>query len=394
MNISIPAGYYSTQSITASTNKRDVSQLLEVWAHKETPFLNRISWGEESGGLVIEWLHEHLGWGYVEVSAAVASGGTVFQATSGLAGLTMAEQTKQIRVGTLMFGKGVADSGEISGDFGWFVCTTIGSSYSVTGAWIASTKTSLAASAKFYIVGSFANEGSDPDRDTSRARSLLSNKMTILRKDIRITGSQAATDMHAVANELQHQVASRTLELQFERERSILLSWGQARSATAEGLFKGMLQLLHEQNANSWVDISTTALAETTFNDLVAEIAEHGGRPDVVVGPYAQIRKFTGWAADRIRSRPDDRIGGQYVTSYLTDTGITLDLIPMSLFPSSLLFVLDTSKIKLRAKSGRKLMLDKLGKTGDYDQWQLLSEYSLEHHGVAQGHHGGFLVLS
>jgi len=394
MNISIPAGYYSTQSITSSTNKRDVSQLLEVWAHKETPLLNRISWGEESGGLIIEWLHEHLGWGYVEVSAALASGGTVFQATSGIAGLTMAEQTKQIRVGTLMFGKGVADSGEISGDFGWFVCTTIGSSYSVTGAWIASTKTSLAASAKFYIVGSFANEGSDPDRDTSRKRTLLSNKMTILRKDIRMTGSQMSTDMHAVASELQHQTAMRILELQFERERSVLLSWGQDRAADAEGLFKGMLQLLREQNANDWVDISTTSLSESGFNDLVASIAEHGGRPDVVVGPYTQVRKFTGWGADRIRSRPDDRVGGQYVTSYLTDTGITLDLVPLPHFPSSLLFVLDTNKIKLRAKKGRKLVLEKLGKTGDYDQWQLLSEYSLEHHGVAQGHHGGFLVLA
>jgi len=394
MNLSIPAGYYSTQSITASTNKRDVSQLLEVWAHKETPLLNRISWGDESGGLIIEWLHEHLGWMYVEVSAALASGGTVFQATSGLAGLTMAEQTKQINVGTLMFGKGVADAGEISGDFGWFVCTTIGASYSVTGAWIASTKTSLAASAKFYIVGSFANEGSEPDRDASRARTLLSNKMTILRKDIRITGSQAATDMHAVSNELSHQTALRLLEMQFQRERSILLSWGQARSATAAGLFEGMLQLLHEQVANNWLDITTTALAETTFNDLVANIAENGGRPDVVVSNYTQIRKFTGWEGDRIRSSPDQRVGGQYVTQYLTDTGITLDLIPLAKFPSSLMFVLDTSKLKLRAKQGRKLLLEKLGKTGDFDQWQLLSEYSLEHHGVAQGHHGAFLSLA
>ena len=53
----IVSGSYSTQSITGSTDKRDVSDMLDLWAHKWTPVLNRMSWGPESGGLLgFEWI--------------------------------------------------------------------------------------------------------------------------------------------------------------------------------------------------------------------------------------------------------------------------------------------------------------------------------------------------
>ena len=48
MNLSIPLGYYATTTPTSGTAKPDVSDMLELWAHKETPFLNRLSWGADS----------------------------------------------------------------------------------------------------------------------------------------------------------------------------------------------------------------------------------------------------------------------------------------------------------------------------------------------------------
>ena len=391
MDLGTPTGVYSTQSITTNTNVRDVSNLLDLWAHKETPFLNRISWGPESGGLIIEWVHEHLGWAYVEISGALATDGTSLVVASGTAGLAGSELAKQIHPGTVLFAHGT--SGTLSTNDAWLVVSTIATT-TVTVAFMASATASLAASTKVYIVGSFANEGSTPDRDVSRKRTLLSNKMTILRKDIRITGSEKATDMHAVANELQHQIKNRLLEMQFERERSVLYSRGQARSTTAEGLLQGMAEVLLEQSGESFVDISTTNLTESAFNDLVADCYDNGGSPNVVVGPVTQIRKFTSFNSDRIRTTVDNRVGGQYITSYLSDTGITLDLIPLRKAITKYLFVLDTSKIQLRAKKGRKLILEKLGKVGDYEEWQILSEYSLEHHGVSDGYHGMFAVLA
>ena len=394
-NLSVPTDAYASIDYTRDTiNIRDVSDVLELWAHKKTPLLNKIQWGPDSGGLSLQWIHEHLGWMYVETSAAIATNGTSLVVAPNPAGLTMtaAEQTKQIVPGTLLYAKGAG--GEQSGDHAWMVVSTIGTTSTCTIAFLSSTTASIAASTKIYIVGSFANEGSDPDRDTSRIRTVLSNEMAILRKDIKITGSQAATDMYAVGDELQHQTAMRLLEMQFERERSILFSWGATRSATAEGTFSGMAELLLAQSAASFVDDATTSLTESSFNDLVADIYDNGGMPDCVVTGVTQARKFTGWSEDRIRTTHDERLGGKFVSQYLTDTGITVDIIPMMKFPVSWLFVLDTDNLKLRAKKGRKGLLEKLGKKGDYIEYQLISEYSLEHHGVANGYHGAFTILT
>jgi hypothetical protein len=402
MNLSIPLGYYATTTPTSGTTKPDVSDMLELWAHKETPFLNRISWGEESGAAnLITWLTEHLGWRYFETSGAVATNATsLIIASLGAGYLTKVNQSKQIRPGTLCWAQGVADSGSASGDNAWFYVTTVGAAGTLDIAMIADNAASIAASSKIYIVGSFANEGSTPDRDTTRTRSILSNNLTILRYDIQMTGSQAKTDMYAVADELQHQTKLRLLEMQMDRERALLLSVAQAKSATVPPLMYGFLGLIAVPAtfasgvADGWVDNTTTSLTETAFNNMVAACFENGGRPNCVVGAVSQIRKFTSWATDRIRSTPDNRVGGQYITQYMTDVGITVDLIPMMKWPVDMLFILDDSKFTMRAKKGRKLIIEKLGKSGDYDQWQLISEFSMEHHGVAWGQHGAFLKLA
>jgi hypothetical protein len=329
----------------------------------------------------------------VETSTAIGTGTTTFAITSGSGdGTSHDEQVKQINVGTLLYALGAG--GEQSGNHAWLVVSTIDASTTCTVAFLSSTTASIAASAKLYIVGAFANEGSEPDRDVSRKRTLLSNKMTILRKDIQITGSQAATDMHAVSNELSHQIKLRLQAMQFERERSILFSWGQARSSTASGMMQGAAELLLAQSAQNWVDDATTSLTESNFNDKYAECVDNGYAPNVIVGPVKHIRKFTAWDRDRVRTKVDERLGGHYVSQYLTDTGEVVDLIALKKAPVSFLFGLSTDLIKLRAKKGRKLLLQKLGLKGDFQQWQLISEYSMEMRSVAQGAHLAWTVLT
>lgn len=403
-DLTMVSGAYNTDTssaygFTANTNVRDVSQMLELWAHDQTPLLNRISWAEPSGGLVIEWLHEHLGFGYVTPSAAIATNGTALVCATGASPISAAEQGKQLHRGTILAAQGVADSGTESGDTAWLIVTTVaGDIGSATVAFVSSCTGSIAAATKLYIVGSFVNEGSTPERDVARKRTLLSNKMTILRRDIKMTGSMNSTDMHAVANELNHQTRLRLLEMQFERERSVLLSRAASRTsdATAEtiGLMNGMLELMRQNRSNTFVDTSTTTLAEDTFNDVYADCVDSGGAPDVVVGAIKHIRKFTAWESDRVRTRVDERLGGKYVADYLTDTGEVVTLVGLKKFSPSWMFILDTSKLKLRAKKGRKLLLSKLGLAGDYMEYQLISEYSLEHHGITDGHHAAFLALT
>jgi len=107
-----------------------------------------------------------------------------------------------------------------------------------------------------------------------------------------------------------------------------------------------------------------------------------------------QMRLFTDWDDSKIRTRPDSRMGGHWITSYLCDTGIEIDLVPLRHAPMNYGFVLDTNLMSLIPKQGRKLIVEKLAKVGDYDRWQLLSEYTLELRKYDLGAHGMFRELS
>ncbi len=372
---------YATTEIGSNTNKRDVSELLDLWAHKETPFLNRIGWGPESGGTAIEWISEHIGYGYISPASVMGSGGgSVKVGSSGLTSAGMA--IKQLNTGALLFGYSSTDSEvclmlvtDICGD------NTLLTEFLLPTACAA---LSLATTDKLYIVGNVANEGSVPRADTSRVRTQITNSMTILRKDVQITGSMMSTDMYAVSAELQHQISLRLKEMQKEREMMILLAATATRSATVAGIFNGLFGFMEDKTGDH-VKTTSAALTEDSVNDVIAALYENGASPNCLVGATKQIRKFTEWDRDRIRTRPSDRMGGAHITSYLTDVGIEIDLIPMRHFPNNMAFALDTDVPKLRAKKGRKLILEKLGKTGDYDQWQMISEFSLEVKGYDKG---------
>ena len=155
----------------------------------------------------------------------------------------------------------------------------------------------------------------------------------------------------------------------------------------------GVLGFLRGQSG-SHIDTTTTSLTESAFNNLVAAVWDNRGNPDVVVGSHDQIRKFTGWDRARVRVEQDSKLAGFHVTKYLTDIGIEVDLIPMRKFPINTVFVLDTSKIKLRAKRGRKLFVEKLGITGDKVEYQMISEFSAEVRGYDLGYHGYFSALT
>ena len=47
-----------------------------------------------------------------------------------------------------------------------------------------------------------------------------------------------------------------------------------------------------------------------------------------------------------------------------------------------------------RVIEGRKMLLEKLAKVGDYERWQMLSEYTMKMLGYEKGYHGMFNQLT
>jgi len=243
-----------------------------------------------------------------------------------------------------------------------------------------------------FLVGQVANEGSVPETQKPRPRVLASNEFTILRKDVAITGSMKATEMYAIGREDKHQILMRMKELQRERERIALYASYSKKTETLAGVSNGVLGFLGSQ-AGTHIDTSTTALTETAVNNIVTAIWENGGRNLCMFGDIKQLAKFTRWDKNRIRMKVRDSIGGGHITSYLTESGIELDLEPMANVPMNFSFIVDPSKIQLRAKKGRKAIMTKLGLRGDFEAWQIISEFSMEMKGYNLGQHGMFTRL-
>ena len=383
----------ATTDIVTNSNRRDVSDMLDLLAIAETPFINRIGWGAESGGTKIEWISEDLGPGYVQAGSVKASAGASLQIST-VEGLTTAEAAAQIQTGTVLY-----HYASTTGEHSLLLVVSVGSdgelevetlSTSVTFSVPAST----IAGDNLYIIGAVANEASLPRAGNWRTRVMNENNFTILRQDVQITGSMAATDMYAINSEEQHQILMRLKEMQREREKTALYSVTVTPRAVAEAsLMDGALGFLIDQGGSN-IDITTTALTETAVNNVVSACWESGAANLTWFSDINQAAKFTRWDKNRIRTSVNESKGGGYINYYLCECGIELEIVPMRKVPTNFAFVLDTSKIKLRAKKGRKAIMEKLGKAGDFDDWQILSEFSMEMKGANLHQHGLFSRLS
>ena len=227
-----------------------------------------------------------------------------------------------------------------------------------------------------------------------RARALRENNATILRQDIQITGSMKETDMYAIGSEDVHQIRMRLKEMQRERERVALYSGGVGvRSTSSPSISKGVFGFLNTAGG-SQVDTSTTTLTPTAMNTVVNACWDYGANSLTFFGSIGQVAKFTQWDIDRIRMAPRDKRGGGNITYWMAECGIEIELVPMRQVPTNLAFVVDVNRIQLRAKKNRKAVMEKLGKAGDFDDWQIISEFSMEMKGYDHGQHGMFTKLS
>jgi hypothetical protein len=383
----------STYGVTTGTEKRDISEVLDLLALAETPFINAVGWGSESSGTVIEWISEDLGPGYVQNLSAVASGAAGSILANSVDAVQGSQLTKQLHAGTILYVYGSADARH---GIGVVTSEPNGTLFLVSFLHLdtyATGLTTILAGNNFYILGNAQNEGSRPGRAKPRVRTICTNEFSILRRDVSLTGSMQKTAMYAIGSEDQHQIMLRMKEIQRERERMSLYSIYSAKTSLLAGLMNGVFGFLTTQTGNH-IDRSTKTLTETAFNTVTSKIWESGGRNLTTFGHIDQTAKFTRWDKNRIRMRVNDGLGGGHITSYLTEAGIEIDLVPMGNVPTNLMFILDTARIKLRAKSGRKALLEKLGKMGDAEDWQILSEFSMEMKGYNTGQHGCFSVLA
>ena len=91
---------------------------------------------------------------------------------------------------------------------------------------------------------------------------------------------------------------------------------------------------------------------------------------------------------------PRDQRGGGHVAYYMSEAGVEIEIVAMPQVPVNFAFLIDTTKVRMRAKKGRKGIMEKLGKMGDFERYQIVSEFTMEMRGYNQGQHGLFTRLA
>ena len=386
----MPAGVENTSNYTSNTDVRDVSSVLDAVYIADTPLLNRVGWGSAVTNKTHEWVTDSIGYGYVILSntgtvASNASGAVFGTSNVGVQSTAL----RQIHTGTVL------KYNNQSTARGYYVVEDFSLAGSIVWAGISGTSVSatITDAATFFIVGNAVKEGSTPRRDSTRPRQLVSNLTQIFREDIRMTGTRQQIEMYAVGNELRKQISLRTMEYKRQLERTLILGYKHAGDSAETQMMGGIYDFLRQQSG-SHIDATTTTMTETKINDIAQAVFDNGGEPNTLVLGPKQARVIPTLERARVRVTQDSKVAGFYVNKYMTDLGVEMSILISRWVPKDFAFILDANKIQMRPMRNRRFILQKLGIVGDYVEYQLISEVTMEIKGHTLGQHGMFDYLT
>ena len=143
-------------------------------------------------------------------------------------------------------------------------------------------------------------EGSDASAGTMQARTRVSNHTQINRKVWLISDTMEVVDKAGVAgSEYSYQLGKALKEVARDMEYSIVNGTGNAGDASTAREVKGVDAFIATNTSTAG---SNRALTEAIYNDLLQDVYESGGNPDVTYCAGFQKRKISGFTASQTRN--------------------------------------------------------------------------------------------
>lgn len=157
-----------------------------------------------------------------------------------------------------------------------------------------------------------AIEGANFSQGTLTPTTRLGNWTQILRKDIKVSGSQADAFNHAGAdNEYSYQKAKAMREITRDEEMSLLHATGNSGDSGTARVMKGIMQQITTNVDTGTATTNSTVLTEARFNSELQTVYSAGaGQPDlVVVDPFnkRQISAFTAGTTTQRVGQADEK---------------------------------------------------------------------------------------
>jgi hypothetical protein len=255
---------------------------------------------------------------------------------------------------------------------------TSGNTHNGAGATSAST---------WEIIANPRPQGMAGPKDESTTRALKYNYTQIFSKGVKITGTAQAIDHAGVNSEDAYQIDLRLRELKRELDRTVIMGAIAPNDvgSTTYGTMGGLIDFIGWVTGGNTNNTAET-LTPSVVNTMVKQIYDDGGNPDILLVGGLQKQKISTFDQEFRRSTLDSRRAGYTVEEFVSDLGMNLRIVVDRWVPSDVALVLDSSKLKIMPLRTRAFALEKLAKTGDSNDWQIVGEYTMEIRNAKEAH--------
>ena len=360
--------------------KLDLSEVLANILLDDTDLLSAIGISGEATQTKHSWVEDALN------ATTVISLGDV--ASGGLALALSASHLARITAGTLL-------KNTLSGKTEVIQVTAVGAAsativrgYGATSA-VAHNGSGATSASTWDIISNPRPQGMSGPKDESTTRGLKFNYSQIFSKGVKITGTAQAIDHAGVSSEDAYQIDLRLRELKRELDRTLIMGVRAATdvSASAYGTMGGLIDFIGFISAATGnVNGTAETLTPSVVNAMAKQIFDKGGMPTHLVVGGLQKQKISTFDQEFRRSTLDSRRSGYTVEEFVTDLGMNLQIVVDRWVPSDVALVIDSSKVKVMPLRTRAFFLEKLAKTGDSNDWQIIGEYTAEVRNAAEAH--------
>jgi hypothetical protein len=222
-------------------------------------------------------------------------------------------------------------------------------------------------------------QGMAGPKDESTTRSLKFNYTQIFSKGVKITGTAQSIDHAGISSEDDYQIDLRLRELKRELDRTAIMG-ARAGADVVDGTYGTMGGLIEFVGFIEAANNNGTAetLTPTVLNTLAKKCWDAGLTPDCVLVGGVQKQKISTFDQEYRRSTLDSRRAGYTVEEFVSDLGVNLQIIVDRWVPNDVAIVFAKDKVKIMPLKGRAFFLEKLAKTGDSNDWQIVGEYTME----------------
>jgi len=244
-----------------------------------------------------------------------------------------------------------------------------------------------AASATWEIISNPRPQGMSGPKDESTTRGLKFNYSQIFSKGVKITGTAQAIDHAGISSEDSYQIDLRLRELKRELDRTVIMGVRAASDVTGSvyGTMGGLIDFIGFIAAGN-VNGTAETLTPSVLNAMAKQIYDDGGMPTHIIVGGTQKQKISTFDQEFRRSTLDTRRAGYTVEEFVSDLGMNLQIIVDRWVPNDVCMVVDSSKIKIMPLRTRAFFMEKLAKTGDSNDWQIVGEYTMEVRNAAEAH--------